>query len=84
MSNPNPIRKSPRTSSKMTSTISSPNKTLIRAALTKNVSSETIIPNTSTISPNTPAMEIGTNYYYVDVFLEISCLNIFLFFSLLT
>ena len=46
----------------MTSTISSPNKTLIRAALTKNVSSETILPNTSTISPNTPAMEIEDRY----------------------
>ena len=70
----------------MTSTISSPNKTLIRAALTKNVSSETIIPNTSTISPNTPAMEIEYIQVLinVDVFLEISCLNIFLFFSLLT
>ena len=53
-------RHSPRTSSKMASSSSSkPNKSLLKAALTKNVTlSDTITPNTSTITPNTTAMEI--------------------------
>ena len=47
------IRQSPRISSKMA------NKSLLKAALTKNVTiSDTITPNTSTITPNTTAMEI--------------------------
>ena len=58
MSNRQNIRQSPRTSSKMASS-SRPNKSLLKAALTKNVTlSDTITPNTSTMTPNTTAMEI--------------------------
>ena len=58
MSNQNQIRKSPRISSKMASSSSRPNESLLRSALTKNVSLDTITPNTSMITPNTTAMEI--------------------------
>ena len=60
MSNRQYTRQSPRASSKMASSSSSkPNKSLLKAALTKNVTlSDTITPNTSTITPNTTAMEI--------------------------